>query len=367
MPVKIIFGCGKINELEKIIGSMNRKNGVLICDPFFKENGLADKVLSLSGGKLTKAFSDFSPNPSVESADKCAAFMREHGADFAVAMGGGSAIDCAKAGCAVAGTGDSVRLYHSGEKQLSKNGGIPLIAIPTTSGTGSEVTCVSVLTDTEKNVKAPLSNPALYPKMAIIDPELTLSVPKSVTASTGLDVLSHALEGFWSIHHQPICDALAQRATKLVFENLVSACNDPGNIRAREKMSEASLLAGIAFSHPKTTVCHACSFSLTNDYGIPHGEACAFTLGYAIRINADCENGRLHDFAKSVGFMDAYRMADRVDGIKSLLGMRCTLREMGIDRKDIPSLAKSSMHPNILNNPVELTVEAVEAMYRNLF
>jgi alcohol dehydrogenase len=364
-PVKIIFGNNKIEELHDIFNNLGLKQGILVCDPIFKANGLMDKVLNYSGGSLIEAFYDITPNPTVDSVDACAAIMREKNIEFAVALGGGSSLDCAKAACSVCKTEDSIVAFHSGSKKLGGDH-IPLIAIPTTSGTGSEVTPVAVLSNPHSGIKAPLISDNFFPSHAIIDPTLTLTVPAQITASTGMDVLSHALEGFWSKNHQPICDAMALHAAKLVFKYMLPAYEDGSNLEAREKMSEASLIAGLAFGLPKTAGSHACSFPLTNVYHLPHGEACAFTLDAFTRINAEAEDGRLHEFAWAVGFKDAFEMADRILEMKKAMKLKITLRDAGITVEDLEELAKLSQHPNMLNNPVKMTIESTLEMYRSL-
>ena len=363
LPVEIIFGGGSINKLPEIIKKKNYTHGVLVCDAFFRTNGLAQKIIDLSNGYLVDVFSDILPNPTVNSVDECAKVLRAANADFAIALGGGSTMDCAKAACAVCRTTDSIRDYHTGGKVLDPALGIGLIAVPTTAGTGSEVTWVAVLTDPDKKIKAPLGNLMLLPKVALIDYQLTMGIPKAITASTGIDVLSHALEGYWSTGHQPICDATAMAAAKLVFEFLPKTYENGNNEKAREMMSTASLLAGVAFGHPKTTGPHACSFPLTNLYKVPHGEACAFTLDSFTRINAD---DRLHEMARYCGFQDAYDMADGIQKLKKDLGLRVTLKEIGIAESDIPELSNLSMHPNMLNNPVQMSVESVRELYIRL-
>ncbi len=364
-PVKIIFGNNKIEELHDIFTSIGLNRGILICDPLFVENGLADRVLKYSGGLLIDFFSDITPNPTVNSVDACAAIMREKSIEFAVALGGGSSLDCAKAACSVCKTPYSIVDFHSGKRKLGNEHAL-LIAIPTTSGTGSEVTPVAVLSDPQRGVKAPLASDNFFPAYAIIDPTLTVSVPAKITASTGLDVLSHALEAFWSKNHQPICDALALHAAKLVFEYLLPAYHDGNNLLAREKMSEASVIAGLAFGLPKTAASHACSFPLTNLYHIPHGEACAFTLDAFTVINADAENGRLHYFARNIGFTDAFEMAKKITEMKREMHMKITLQDAGIKEESLQELAELSQHPNMLNNPVAMTVESTIKMYRSL-
>ena len=368
MPVKMIYGAGSTEKLESVIDSLGLKKGILISDKFLVDNGLAQKLVEYSNGKLVAVFSDIVPNPTVDSVDACAAIIREQKLEFAVALGGGSSLDCAKAACAIAKCNDSIRDYHTGGKVLNGATAIPLIAVPTTAGTGSEVTKVAVLSDPSKNMKAPMGSPVLYAKIALVDSKLTWSVPKSVTASTGLDVLSHALGGFWNKHHQPICDAFALKSTKLVFANLEKVYNEPNNLEARDNMMLASLLAGLAFGTPGTTAPHACSFPLTNDYHVPHGEACAFTLDYFLRLNADVENGRLHQFAKDCGFKDAFAMADELLRLKKVTGMKTTLREVGcITDEQVETLANNSTHPNLKNNPVDMDHAALVKMYKALY
>ncbi|MDR1518540.1 MAG: iron-containing alcohol dehydrogenase [Planctomycetota bacterium] len=365
LPVKIVFGGNKIEQLSGILGAAGLDGGLLVSDPAFRRNGLADRVIALSGGKIAGCFSELSPNPDVEEVECCVATVRESGAGFLVALGGGSSMDCAKAASVVAGTDRTVRHFHS-EKGLIREPGLPVIAVPTTAGTGSEVTNVAVLTDAAKNFKGPMASDYMYVKLAIVDPTLTVSVPKQVTASTGLDVLSHALEGYWSRNHQPICDAMALYAADLVFKHLETAYRDGSDIGAREQMCVASLLAGLAFAHPKTAASHACSFPLTNVYHLPHGEACAFTLDWLIRVNAGAEGGRVEHFARKLGFADAAAMADRTLAMKKAMGMRYTLAGAGIAQADLEQLAELCKHPNLLNNPVEMTRERLLEMFESM-
>lgn len=349
----ILFGRGKVKELGEICRQKKWKNGILVCDPLFEKNGLADEVIRYSDGLLCSKFSDITPNPTVQNVDDCSRIMQQNGVDFVVALGGGSSMDCAKAASVICGKGNSTRYYHS-EGGTIEGKGIPLIAIPTTAGTGSEVTNVAVLTDTEKNCKKPLAHDSMYAQIALIDPELTASVPPQVVASTGLDVLSHALEAYWSLKHQPICDACAIYAAKLVFENLFTAYSEPDNMDAKEQMCVASVMAGIAFSLPKTAASHACSFPLTNTYKIPHGEACAFTLDYLLLLNAEAEDKRLTTFAQMVGFSTVEEMAAEIARMKKTMKMRTTLAAAGIKKEDLESLAKACKHPNMDNNPVAM-------------
>lgn len=369
LPVKLVFGSGKRSDLAKYIDEIGGSRGVLVCGNSFCKNGVADDFLRLGGGKIVEIFSDIRPNPTTDNVNDCVRLMREVDADFAVALGGGSPMDCCKAACAIVRGDDNIEPYHSLGKPISAKEAIPMIAVTTTSGTASEVTNISVLTDINKNLKQPMNDPAMYPKIAVIDPELTLTVPPQVTASTGLDVLSHAIESYWSTLNQPICSACSIYAARLVFEWLEKAYTEPENLTAREKMAEASIVAGVAFSHPRTTGSHACSFPLTNIYGIPHGEACAFTLDYFVKFNAKHadSDGRLDALAKDCGFDSAYEMADEISAMKKRMGMRSRLSEIGCTSDEqIAELTKKSMSMLMKRNPIELSESDIGKMYNKL-
>ncbi len=365
-PVKIHFGKGRLREIKTIAKELGLTRGLLVAGPFFFRSGLAEKIIRESEGMIVASFGEISPNPDVTEVDACADVIRRENIGFVVALGGGSPMDCAKAAASVALTEDSIRKYHGTGVALPE-AHLPLIAIPTTAGTGSEVTCVSVLSDHANGKKAPIVSEGFYPAAAIIDPELTYTMPPQVTAGTGIDVLSHAIEGYWSKGHQPICDTLAIHAARLVFEYLFRAYENPQDEEAREKMCEASVIAGLAFTLPKTTSSHACSFPLTNIYRIPHGEACGLTLDHFIRINAHGEGGeRVEYLAHELGFTDADALADAVLELKRKMGLRCDLHDLNLSDEQIAELVRISRHSNLYNNPVEITDEMLEEIYRTL-
>lgn len=366
LPVRLEFGIGKRKEIKSFIEDIGGTAGVLVCSRSFAKNGLADDFVKNSGGTIKAVFSDVRPNPTTDNVNACVESMRSIHADFAVALGGGSPMDCCKAACAIARGNDVIEAYHSGGKAICADEVIPMIAVTTTSGTASEVTNISVLTDLKQNLKNPMNDPLMYPKIAVIDPELTVSVPAQITASTGLDVLSHAIESYWATLNQPICSACSVYAARLVFAWLEKAYNNPNDLQARSKMAEASIVAGVAFSHPRTTGSHACSFPLTNIYGVPHGEACAFTLDYFIKFNADHADGdgRITAFAKDCGFDSAYDMANEIMDMKKRMKMRTTLTEIGCTTEDeIKELTEKSMSMLMKRNPIELTKADIYNMY----
>ena len=273
-------------------------------------------------------------------------------------------IDGAKASSVLIEKETSIRKYHNtGEKVPKKH--LPLIAIPTTAGTGSEVTNVSVLTNRNQGIKAPIASESFYPQYAIVDPTLTWSMPADLTASAGIDVLSHAVEGYWSRLHQPICDVLAVYAAKLVLTNIRTVYKDPNNQAAREKMAAASLIAGLAFGQPKTTASHACSFPLTNLYHIPHGEACGLTLDFFIRLNGT-KDFRTRELTSQLGFYDYEQFADAVQRLKRDLHLRTNLTDLHINEEKKEELIRLSHHANLKNNPVEVTDEDLRRLYDGL-
>ena len=364
-PVRILFGEGRVAELAQVVRAVGGTRGMLVSTPHFARNGYADNLVATSEGLLTSVFSDLSPNPDVTEVDACASALREAGCDCVVALGGGSALDLAKAAASMAVCGTSIREFHGTGVAVPPEH-LPLIAIPTTAGTGSEVTCVSVLSDHAAGRKAPINADGFYPAVAIVDPRLTWSMPPHVTACTGIDVLCHAIEGYWSRGHQPICDALAIHAARLVFRHLESAVLDGEDAAAREGMAEASVIAGLAFTLPKTTSSHACSFPLTNIYGIPHGEACGLTLDWFCRVNADAQGGRVQALAHDLGCADAEELAERIAELKRAVGLRVGLADLALTDGQIAELVRLSHHPNLDNNPVAITDEMLDEMYRAL-
>lgn len=364
-PVTIHFGNGVIRSLNDEIRKLGGSKGILITSPSFEKRGMTDEIKKESDGLIKVVYSQVSPNPDVKECEACISLIHENECDFVVALGGGSVLDCAKAASVICTTDKPVTAFME-DMSLLPETHLPLIAVPTTAGTGSEITSVSVLSDHEKGTKKPIFCNALYPSVAIVDPELTYSVPPYVTACTGMDVLCHAIEAYWSKHHQPICDSLAIHAARTVFENLSTAYQEPDNAMAREKMAEASVIAGLAFTIPKTTSSHACSYPLTNRLGIAHGEACALTIDTFLEINGKHDDGRLAFFAKQLGFESIGALAEEIRSLKADVGMMPDLKAFKLNDEVFEILVKESQHPNLLNNPVEITEEMLRELYGEL-
>lgn len=361
-PVRIRFGNGMISVLSEEITALNGRSGLLITSPSFVKRGLADELCKSSGGTLKYIYSNISANPDVTECDACAGLLKKNSCDFVVALGGGSVMDCAKAAATICLTDNSVECLIGQGKQIPQ-AHLPVIAIPTTAGTGSEVTCVSVLSDHSKGLKFPISSDSFYPAVAIVDPELTYSLPAYMTACTGFDVLCHSIEAYWSIHHQPICDALAVHAARLVLSHLLNAYRNPEDATAREKMAEASVVAGLSFAMPKTTSAHACSYPLTNLLGIPHGEACALTITHFLRFNAANGSDRPQLLAQELGYADANALADAIEGLRTKTGLLSDLKSYHLNDMQLEALVQGSKHPNLRNNPVTVSEDDLRTIY----
>ena len=364
LPTKIIFGSGSTASLAAMPELAGRRAVVVVTDPIIGKLSAIQAVIE----KLSPVavFDDVRPNPTVTNVDTLTALLRKEKTETVVAIGGGSALDCAKAAAFLAATEEaSICAYHSGGKPIDRQS-LPLITVPTTAGTGSEVTPITVLDDEDKNIKAPMLSPWLYPVCAIIDSDLTLSVPLGVTAATALDALSHCIEGYWSRNHQPICSALAKEAAKTIFTHLPQVYDNLGDSAAREKLSYAALVAGIAFHMPRNAIMHACSYPLSIRAHLSHGAACAFTMESSIRLNTPFMEGRMEEFATACGFTSIDAMIAQITVLKKRGGLPCTLTEAGIASELVETLIKESFHPMIKNNPKEVTVEDLQKMYKEL-
>ncbi len=304
LPTKLVYGVGIIGNIEKAVARFGMKRALLVTDAILAGAGLVEKVkkgFQNTGIDIASVFDNVPPNSTLQTVQDCAAQGVADGCNMVIAVGGGSVIDTAKVANLVMKKGGKVQ-EHMGAYLLDSNESLfPSIIIPTTAGTGSEVTKVAVIADPDNDVKLPFAEDQFLPQLAILDPELTLSLPGKLTASTGMDALVHAIEAYVDKEWSPASDALALHAIKLISENILIACAKPDNIEARGAMLVGSFLAGVAFSHSMVGMVHAISHALGGVYHIPHGLANALILPEVMEYNLDSRLDRFADVAVTMG------------------------------------------------------------------
>ncbi|MEN8282200.1 iron-containing alcohol dehydrogenase PsrA [Acinetobacter gerneri] len=284
-PVSTYFGYGVLNKIDELTAG---EKITLVIFPEARQLGLLDKVQNILGNKLLHIIEDVQPNPDVAQLKHTYEnfWANFSDTDTVIAIGGGSAIDTAKALIVGTETGnfDSLIELLATGKQFVPSSAKKLIAVPTTAGTGSEVTPWATIWDSLLQKKYSLHLDCTWPIAAIIDPELMLTVPESITISTGLDALSHALESIWNVNANPISDTFAISAIEDIFTYLPKLKQDLDNREYRAKMALAALKAGMAFSNTKTALAHSISYEMTLRHGLAHGIACSFTLPYVLGL-----------------------------------------------------------------------------------
>jgi len=358
-PVNVVFGNKEILRLEALLIQAGLQDALLITGPNVSKLGLAERIQELAGDLIVEVAVASQPNTSIHNIDYLVRRIKESGAKSIIALGGGSIIDLGKAVAAAYS-----HQISGGElvRDFTISRALPVVAIPTISGSGSEVTPYALIEGENRN-RVLLTSEALYPVMAIVDPTLTYTTPAKITAVSGIDVIVHALDSLGSVKSNVITESLALRAARIAFENLAAAVEDGNDPYAREQMAMASLLAGTAFSYTGTAGAYACSKILISRYHIPHGEACAFTLDTWYRVNAQV-NPKLDDYAREMGFEDADVLADEFAQLKSLIGLRTTLDEIGVREEQLDELVAWTMAtPNYGNSINPIGAEGVREVF----
>ena len=285
LPTKILFGPGCVKTIGNELSELGVERPLIVTDTGVCAAGILDKVLAVLPKNIEcRIFDKVEANPKDINVAAGAEAYSAFGADSILAVGGGSPIDCAKSIAVLVANGASDIKAFEGKNVPSKPLP-PLVCIPTTSGTGSELTFSSVITDTRNGYKMTVKNRFTAPKTAICDPELTLTVPPSITAATGMDALTHAVEAFTATCSEPISDAVALYAIELISQSLVPAFENGNDLEARSRMLMGSMLAGIAFSHSDVASIHCIAESLGGMYDLPHGVCNAIFLPYMMAYN----------------------------------------------------------------------------------
>lgn len=348
LPSKIRYGVGMVRCLGEELRLLQAKKVMIITDKGLVKAGLVSKIIELvqAEGLDWIIYDDIEANPKDYNVESAAEEAREQAVDTIIAFGGGSPIDAAKAVVVLARQGGKVRDYQG--KGKIKEDCIPLITIPTTAGTGSEVTFSSVITDTKEKFKFTIKSPAIAAKVAIIDPELTLSVPPLVTAATGIDALTHAIEGYTANCTEPIAEAVGLYAVEYIAGHLVEAVKNGANLEARDHMMMGSLLAGLSFSHADVASVHCMAEALGSLYDAPHGLCNAILLPYVMEYNLPVAEYKYARVARAMGIDESDNQKAAVKGIEYIKKMSREIglpgiKSLNIDQADFTLLAEMSV------------------------
>lgn len=279
-PVSVIFGFGVFDKLAELIGGRRYALVTYPDAPFIE----LSKALVERAGQPVLTVDDVAPNPDYELLDTQSARFADHtDIEVIVALGGGSVIDSAKVFAGGRGSFSRIATYLEQKQGADALDPLPIIAVPTTAGTGSEVTSWATVWNEAQNKKYSLAHPGLYPETALVDPDLMLGKPYGLTMATGLDALSHSLESIWNVNANPVSAAHAVAAARLIIDTMPKLLRDLGNAELRSDLAAASLYAGLAFSNTKTAIAHNLSYPITLGWGVQHGIACSFTLPTVLR------------------------------------------------------------------------------------
>ena len=369
------FGKGAREELPREIKERGFKKVLVVTDKALFEVGVTARVTEV----LDKAeieysvYSEVKPNPTIKNVLDGLAKCKEFGADVIVAVGGGSSIDTAKGISILMTNPDRVDVVSLNGASNTKNKGLPLIALPTTSGTAAEVTINYVITDEERKIKMVCVDPHDIPILAIVDSDLMASMPKSIAASTGMDALTHAVEGYITKAHNTMSDMFHMKAIQLIFENLPAAVNEKDE-KAIENMGLAQYIAGMGFSNVGLGIVHSMAHQLGAVYDTPHGVANAILLPTVMRFNGAVCADRFREILVNIGRPDAAHLNDQdvintfvwmIEELSKKVGITMRVKDTGCKEEDLEMLADKAMQdPCKPGNPREVSKEDFIRLFR---
>ena len=371
IPQEIVFGVGALSRLPELLGKLGSDNVLVVSDRSLEKIGMVDEILRIvrESGIQAHTFLDILPNPTVDMVNAAVEAYRSAGATSIVALGGGSPMDVAKAVGVLATYGGSITQYEEAHKVPGPI--VPMIAIPTTAGTGSEVTAFSVITDTARSYKLTVFSYELLPRYALLDPNMITSVPPSVAAACGVDALIHALEAYVSLGASPFSDAMAEKAMALIGGNIRRFVANRRDIEAASAMMSGSMFAGIAFAWARLGNVHAMSHPVSAYFGVAHGIANAILLPVVVEYNALADKGRyeviynyIREKKEPATDFTPQMLADELRSLNRQLGIPESLSAVGVTEDKIPAMAEDAMKSgNIAVNPRQTTLRDVIALY----
>jgi choline dehydrogenase len=366
VPTRFVHGPGAIVQLGALVRELGVERPLLVTDKGVVEAGLAE--IALEHLDHAVVFDGVYANPDITLVGRAAAVYRDEGCDGLVALGGGSSMDTAKSVGVEVVHGGSILDYEFGATPITKRIP-PLVAVPTTAGTGSEATLWAVITDPERKIKFNVGGTSLIgAHVALIDPALMLGLPRAITAATGMDALSHAIECYTCDYHQPFTDAVALLAIELVGQWLRVAYEHGENLEARSNMAHAATLGGLAYGTESAGAAHAMSQSAGGVHECPHGALTARVLGPVCEYNAPAAPERYARIAQGLGVeFDAQAGVEEIYRLTEDVEIP-TMKELGFSEDEIPMLAQIAFgDPQTIGNPRPVDVSAYEEIYRNAF
>ncbi|CAE6921237.1 alcohol dehydrogenase [Vibrio sp. B1REV9] len=372
IPTVNLMGAGCLKDATDSIQSQGFKKGLIVTDKILNQIGVVKQVQDLltERGVATVVFDGTQPNPTISNVNDGLALLKDNGCDFVISLGGGSPHDCAKGIALVASNGGKIGDYEGVDQSAKPM--MPLIAINTTAGTASEMTRFCIITDEERHIKMAIVDKHTTPLISVNDPELMLAKPASLTAATGMDALTHAVEAYVSIAATPITDAVAIKAIELIQAHLRTAVKNGEDLEAREQMAYAQFMAGMAFNNASLGYVHAMAHQLGGFYDLPHGVCNAILLPHVQRYNAQVCPERLRDVAKAMGVNVEGMSAEdgaaaAIDAIVELakdVGIPSGIKELGAKLEDIPTLADNALKDACgFTNPKQATHEEISKIF----
>jgi len=374
---EITFGAGSVQQLGQKLKNYGVQKILLVVDQGFAQKGPLAKVtepLEKEGIKFA-VFDRVEPEPRVETADECGSLAKKEKFDFIIGVGGGSAMDTAKA-AAILATNEGRAKDYQGLNKVPRPG-LPKGMIPTTAGTGSEVTFTAVFINEAEKKKAGINSPYLFPEIAVLDPELTLSLPPAVTAYTGMDALAHAIESFTSLQANFLSEMFSLEAVRKIMKNLRSAVENGQDLNARSEMLMGSLLAGIGLANAGVTAVHSLSYPLGGSFRVPHGVGNGLLLPAVMEYNALSSPGRFARLAEAMeieikGLSVAEAALRSVEGVKKLaqdIEVPLRLSDLGVPKSALPWMAEEALKVvrPLENNPRPISKEDALWIYESVF
>ena len=371
-PTKIVFGRDSVDQIGVEAHKYGDRALLVTGRSAMREAGVTDRVTDLlkaSGFREVHLYDQVEHDPSTETVDRGTETAREGQDDVVIGIGGGSALDAAKAiACMVKNEGP-VAEYQSGRE--IERPGIPFIALPTTAGTGAEITKNAVLTNKGRKLKQSIRSPFMIAQVAIVDPMLTVTMPPRVTAATGMDALTQAIEAYVTLASNPVTDALALRSITLISQSLVRAFTDGSDVEARENVALGSLMGGMAFANSSLGAVHGLAHPIGALFDVPHGVICALLLPYVMEYNlpvrtvkyAQIAEAMKQDISKAVSVEDAARMAVRaIRDMISQLQLPQRLQDVGINQDDVAGIASAARGSSLNNNPRPTTPASLQEL-----